>query len=125
MNTDEKLPTIRVHIWLETEKGLFFGHGRAQLLSKIEEYGSLKKAAEKLGMSYRAAWGKIRKSEEVLGIPLVVKAGSNKEGYQLTPEGKALKDKFIRWFGEVEKYAAQKAGEIFPWNTKSYTENHK
>ncbi len=122
MNTDEKLPIIRVHIWLETEKGLFFGHGRAQLLSKIEEYGSLKKAAEKLGMSYRAAWGKIRKSEEVLGIKLVIKTGSNKEGYQLTPEGKILKDKYIKWFDEVEQYAALKAEEIFTWKIRSYNQ---
>ena len=85
-----RTPTIRLHLWLETDDGLFFGYGRAQLLEKIEEYGSLKKAADSLGMSYRAAWGKIKASEATLGIPLIVQSSSKRKGCQLTSDGKAL-----------------------------------
>lgn len=114
------IPTVRLHLWLESDEGLIFGFGRAQLLEKIEEYGSLKKAAESMGISYRAAWGKIRKSEALLGVRLIVRSGSKKEGCRLTPYGKALKDQFIRWVDEVEHLSLQKAREIFPWNVKPY-----
>jgi len=40
----------------------------------------LKAAAEELGMSYRAAWGKLKASEEALGMALVEKVGGNKTG---------------------------------------------
>lgn len=58
------------------------------LLSKVQQHGSLKKAADEMGMSYRAAWGKIKKSEEILGIRLIEQSGSKREGYQLTDSGK-------------------------------------
>ena len=49
------IPTVRMHLWLELGESVYFGMGRAMLLDRIEEYGSLRKAAESLGMSYRAA----------------------------------------------------------------------
>jgi molybdate transport system regulatory protein len=118
-------PTIRLHLWLETDDGLFFGYGRAHLLEKIEKYGSLKKAAESMGMSYRAAWGKIKASEAVLGEQLIVQSGSKKEGCSLTPYGKALKDQFMRWFEEVENAAVRKAAEIFTLPVKRYEKSEK
>ena len=114
--------TIRLHLWLETSEGVFFGTGRALLLMKIEEYGSLKKAAEALGMSYRAAWGKIRKTEEVLGVRLIAQKGSKKGGHQLTEHGELLKDKYLMWFQDVERWALRRARELFPWPVKSFEE---
>ena len=123
---DNHNPTIRLHLWLETSEGLFFGTGRAQLLEKIETCGSLKKAAEEMGMSYRAAWGKIKKTEEILGFNLIVKAGSKRKGYQLTEAGKLFRDKFLYWYDEVEKFAFKKAQEIFPRPPQMYTrQTHK
>jgi len=49
-------PTIRLRLWLENQGELFFGIGRAQLLFNIQSHGSIKKAAQSMGMSYRAAW---------------------------------------------------------------------
>jgi len=112
-------PMIRLHLWLETDDGVFFGAGRAQLLQKIERYGSLKQAAEHMGMSYRGAWGKIKKTEDVLGDKLIVKI-SNKEGYQLTELGREFVRLYLKWYNEVEKFAAEKAREIFPWNSRQY-----
>jgi len=90
------------------------------LLAKIAEHGSIKKAADDLGMSYRAAWGKIKKSEQVLGIKLIVQSGSKREGHVLTESGKMLMEQFILWFDEVEKEAFKKAAVIFPWPLRSY-----
>lgn len=116
---NEKHPVIRLHLWFESDNGVFFGLGRAQLLENIEECGSLKKAAERMGMSYRGAWGKIKKTEEILGIRLIQKL-SNKDGYTLTPEGRQFKESFLRWLDEVEGFALQRAEALFPWESKHY-----
>lgn len=108
-------PVLAVHVrlWIESEKGLLFGTGRAELLEGIERHGSLRKAAQELNMSYRAAWGKIKRTEKVLGFRLVEKAASNKEGYRLTEAGRRLKEKFERWAAEVTNEAVEKARDIF------------
>lgn len=116
----QKTPTMRMHLWLETEDGLYFGLGRAILLAKIEEYGSLRRAAEELGMSYRAAWGKIKKTEEILGVRLISQSGSKKEGYQLSEAGRIYMESYLLWFEEVERDALLKAKKLLPWTITRY-----
>jgi molybdate transport system regulatory protein len=115
-------PSIRLHLWLETGDGVVCGAGRAFLLQKIEECGSIRKAAEELGMSYRAAWGKIRKTEKVLGVQLIAQNGSKREGHRLTAAGRLLMEQYVHWFEEVEKEALKKARRIFPWVVKGFKE---
>jgi molybdate transport system regulatory protein len=115
-------PVVRLHLWLETEKGVFLGLGRLQLLQDIQSGCSLKGAADRMRMSYRAAWGKIKKTEQVLGIRLIEKNGGNRRGYQLTAEGKQLASAFERWFQEVEAFALQRAGELLPCKPKKFEE---
>lgn len=111
--TFPKACVMHLHLRLETDKGLVFGPGRAQLLENIERLGSLSKAAKELGMGYRAAWGKIRRTEEVLGFKLIETGESYKEGCRLTGAGKELMERFHRWRQEVEEDALQKARAIF------------
>ncbi len=118
---DKNHPKVRLHVWLETDSGVLFGSGRAQLLANIEKYGSLKRAAENMGMSYRAAWGKIRKTEDILGYKLIVKTGKNRR-YQLSERGKELTEKFRFWLDKVEQEALREARELFPWSTDVYKE---
>jgi molybdate transport system regulatory protein len=118
----KKQPIIRLHLWLETDKGLFFGLGRMKILKCINEGQSLKGAAESLGMSYRAAWGKIKKTEEVIGAKLVEKKKGNRSGYELTPKGQELMKKFDEWFEEVEYFALKRAKELLPFNTIGFNE---
>lgn len=115
-------PTVRMHLWLEAEGKVYFGMGRVLLLNKIEEYGSLRKAAESLGMSYRAAWGKLRSTEEVLGEALVETVGSKRGGYRLTPAGRQFRDNFNTWFKTVEEFALDQARHIFSQDVQSYEE---
>lgn len=61
---------IHVQLWLEGEDGEGFGRGRVELLQLVDELGSLSKAAKQLGMSYRGAWGKIKKAERIAGETL-------------------------------------------------------
>ena len=107
-------PEIRLNLWLETTEGVLFGMGRAQLLDKIEECGSLRKAAGEMSMSYRAAWGKIKTTEKVLGFKLVEKDRGNKTGYRLTEAARALKTSYRDWHRAMEREALRMALELFP-----------
>ena len=89
-------------IWLETDEGYVFGPGVYSLLRKIGETGTLKGAAEALGMSYRFAWGLLKKAEERLGEPLVEshKGGrSGGGGVEITEVG----FRFLKEFSEIER----------------------
>lgn len=112
----------RLHMWLETGDGMMLGLGRIQLLELVEELGSLNKAASAMGMSYRAAWGRMKQTETVLGEPLVERSGP-KKGFRLTPLGHDLVSMFRVWHRDVELYALGRARELFPWSTAPYTED--
>ena len=113
-------PTIRLHLWLENNGEMFFGIGRAQLLFNVQQQGSIKKAAACMGMSYRAAWGKIQQSEQALGVKLVEGRGSKRDGVRLTPAGEDLADMFLAWFTAVERYALSSAASIFPFQVAEF-----
>ena len=114
--------TVRLHVWLETEEETLLGLGRTMLLNRIEEHGSIRKAAQSLGMSYRGAWGKIHASEDILGVKLLQANGSKRDGCSLSEEGRHLRDMFQQWFDEVEQAAIDLAKEIFPWAITSFHE---
>jgi len=59
------------------------------LLDGIARERSVRAAAERLGSSYRSAWGRVAALEEAFGRPLVVKTKGH--GSALTPEGEALR----------------------------------
>jgi len=101
---------IRHKLWLEKNGRVIFGPGRFELLEAIEECRSLSAAAKRLKMSYRAAWGRLRASEDRLGIPLV-ELTDNRQGMRLTAEAKKLRDAFVelekRIDGLLEEYQAK------------------
>ncbi len=113
-------PTMRLHLWFETKEGVLFGLGRLQLLRQVEECGSLKKAAESLGMSYRGAWGKIKTTEEVIGEKLIERAASRRAGYHLTAFGSGIAKSFDEWYREVETFALSKSKELLPFSLEKY-----
>ncbi|MBI9110461.1 winged helix-turn-helix domain-containing protein [Maridesulfovibrio ferrireducens] len=119
---DEFCPRVRLNLWLETDEGMLFGLGRAQLLEKIEELGSLNKASKALGMSYRAAWGRIKNTEEVLGDSLVLKT-RGRGGCSLTPLGERVLEEYRQWAKEVENFAVMTARKSFPWKISSFDED--
>jgi len=47
-----------------------------------------------LSMSYRAAWGRLKASEERLGFPLVEKSGLGRHAMQLTPAARSLMERY-------------------------------
>ncbi len=73
-------------VWFEHEGEYTFGPGVFRLIKKVNELGSLKKAAEDLRMPYRGAWGRIRKAEQALGISLLESTNERHQGMKATAE---------------------------------------
>jgi molybdate transport system regulatory protein len=78
-------------IWLD-HRGRAFGYGPANLLDGVEHWGSLRKAAQELGMSYNKAWRIVHAAEQRLGFPLLDRTvgGSLGGGSHLTAEAQDL-----------------------------------
>lgn len=102
---------VNVRIWLDDEKGNYIiGDGGLELLKTIEETGSLKQAADRLGMSYRYAWGKIRKMEQRLDLCVMNRQKGGKDGgYSiLTDEMANFIKKYEKTRNEVDRIARKK-----------------
>jgi molybdate transport system regulatory protein len=69
------LPTktyrLNGRLWLETEEGRFLGIGRLELLEHIAALGSISKAAQAMGMSYKRAWDLVSSLNAQSTTPLV------------------------------------------------------
>ena len=72
-------PRIKLWLYSDHSKGSF-GDGKWHLLETIEETESLKAACECLGISYRKAWGDLKKAEKCLKFNLVIKSRGGREG---------------------------------------------
>ena len=86
-------------LWLEHKGEYIFGPGAFAILNSIHKTGSITKGAETLGMSYRYAWGVIRKIEHKLGVRLVetFKGGSTGGGgAKITESGLKIMETYDR-----------------------------
>jgi len=103
----------RFKLWLSTKdvEGVF-GDGKWRLLKAIDAEGSLKAASESLRISYRKAWGDLKKAQDALSTALVEKQRGGSMGGRtaLTDEGKKWVKAYARFRGDVEK-AVEKAYE--------------
>lgn len=84
--------------------GVALGPGKADLLQAIDETGSLTKAAERFGMSYKRCWSLVRELNAAFATPLVEteKGGSGGGGRAiLTRLGKRV----LKRYREMERDA--------------------
>ncbi len=83
---------LNYKLWLSSITGEgIIEEDRYSLLKKINDHNSLRKAAEEMGISYRKAWGDIKKAEELIGYQLVESVRGGKEGGRTTLTPKAVK----------------------------------
>lgn len=77
----------------------FFGEGPYRLLTLVEETGSLRKAAQTMGMAYTKALRILNHAEEVLGYALTERTvgGASGGGTRLTQEGKEWNLKYAAY----------------------------
>ncbi|RMA97527.1 winged helix-turn-helix domain-containing protein [Hydrogenothermus marinus] len=87
---------IKYRVWLEEDGEIIIGIGRDELLKQIEETGSIRKAAENVGISYKKALEYIKAMEKRTGKKLVETFRGGKEGggARLTPYAKKLSQEF-------------------------------
>ncbi|MEN6331994.1 MAG: LysR family transcriptional regulator [Smithella sp.] len=93
---------IKYKIWIEKDGKVVFGKGRDDILKAIDEQRSLNAAAKKLEMSYRAAWGRLKASQERMGMRLV-DIGVHDKSMQLTPQARAIIARFEKLEQDVEE----------------------
>lgn len=88
----EKTKTIRLRCWIDIDGKKFFGPGPYELLSLIEEHGSITEASRKMEMSYKKAWDLVSNLNKKGKTPFVnlQKGGDKGGGASLTPTGKKV-----------------------------------
>lgn len=103
-------------VWAVFGGRVKFGDGRARLLELIDELGSLKRAVERFGMSYRNAWGYIRELEQAAGFKLLQRTpgGGPKGGTRLTPEGREFLDRYWKFRQGLDEMLARHFSKAFP-----------
>lgn len=81
--------------------------GAFSILKLVYETGSIKKAADRLGMSYRKAWGKIRTFEKTLDLVILEHGRHGPTGAQLTEVGLNILTYYERIQEELDKLIAE------------------
>ena len=117
-------PKPAFKLWLETEVGYVFGPGVYNLLIAIERTGTLKEASQQLGMSYRYAWGLIKKAEEKLMEPLIDASKGGKLGggsSTITETG----FKYIKDFERIQDQWKMFLGSLVAEGTVVKVNNHQ
>ncbi|MBM7855338.1 molybdate transport system regulatory protein [Desulfohalotomaculum tongense] len=94
---------VRYKVWLEWD-GTVFGEGLFKLLQLVHKTGSISAAAREMSMSYRAAWGKIKKAQERWNVKLVeTKVGGDQGGgASLTPSALELINRYYKFQQQVD-----------------------
>jgi len=92
---------IKYKIWIEENGKVIFGKGRDEILKSIEQQHSLNAAAKELGMSYRAAWGRLKASEERMEKKLV-ETSEKEKALQLTAQARTIIERFEKLEKDVE-----------------------
>ncbi|MCF7974469.1 MAG: LysR family transcriptional regulator [Phycisphaerae bacterium] len=77
-------------LWISSDKAEgSFGTGKVRLLEAVLKTGSLQEAARGLGISYRKAWGDLKKAEACLQCKLIqtTRGGQGGGCTRLTDQG--------------------------------------
>jgi molybdate transport system regulatory protein len=88
-----------------------FGDGKWRLLMAISREGSLQGAARSLTISYRKAWGDLRKAEASLGCQLVDRHRGGRSGgdMQLT----AMGEQWLQQYGDFRRGVERAVSQVF------------
>ncbi|RII31233.1 MAG: molybdenum-dependent transcriptional regulator [Geobacter sp.] len=93
-------------LWLQKSDRRYLGGDHIYLLEKIDELGSITKAAKAVGISYKTAWDTVNLINNMAEKPLVERltGGKGGGGTNLTPDGKMVISQFRIIQEEHRKY---------------------
>lgn len=100
------MTTLKLRILFD---GAMLGPGKAELLSRIRETGSISAAGRSMGMSYKRAWSLVEEMNAAFAEPLVASArgGTGGGGAHLTAAGEAV----LALYATIMERAAAAAAE--------------
>lgn len=107
---------LHYKFWLTTKAGVnILGEDILSLLKDIEKEGSIQAAANKNNVSYRKAWGDIKKAEEILNFAVTETKRGGKDGgtTSLTTDGKNMLNAFDELTEEFDKAIYKTAKKFF------------
>ena len=108
-----RAPTVVLRPRLRVLRGnlIVLGPGKADLLARIAERGSLRQAAADLGMSYMRAWKLVQAMNEAFREPLVetARGGSRHGSASLSKSGTAA----LAAYREMERRSLAASGPAF------------
>jgi molybdate transport system regulatory protein len=106
-------PQLKINV-LEDDH-FVFGDAEMRLLDAIARQGTLSEGAAALGLSYRAAWGKLRAAEASLGTKLVetTVGGSGGGSSRLTETAERLVGRYNRFRAAVGAFTLAEFARCF------------
>ncbi len=98
------MTTLRLRILFDEA---MLGPGKAELLARIAETGSIAAAGRQMGMSYKRAWMLVEEMNAAFRVPLVssTRGGSGGGGARLTDAGAEV----LRLYRDIVKAARDAA----------------
>ncbi len=103
----------RFKLWISSEEAEgVFGDGKWRLLEAIERHGSLNAARRSLAISYRKAWGDLKKAERCLGQSFVERHRGGAGGGEtiLTEAGRMWLEAYSKFRSDVERTVSKAFG---------------
>jgi molybdate transport system regulatory protein len=107
-------PTVRGRVWIDGHEGTFIGNGRAVLLERIMEHGSITKAAKSMDMAYRHAWDLVDSMNRQAKEPFVEVAtgGKGGGGALVTKAGEQAIKTFWRFHKDLQAFLVREQKKL-------------
>jgi molybdate transport system regulatory protein len=104
---------IRINLRLTFPGGAPLSHGKAELMELIDETGSIRQAAQRMGMSYRRGWLLVDELNHMFATPVIEtkKGGRSGGGAGLTEFGSAL----VARYRDMERRTAKALQSDLDW----------
>lgn len=101
-------------IWIETAGEKILGHGRVELLERIQASGSIRQAALQMKMSYKQAWDLINHMNIHFTSPVVISHRGGKGGGNavVTDYGINVISQFHSFQAKLKAFLAENSSEI-------------
>jgi molybdate transport system regulatory protein len=120
MSVNNNQYKLKGRIWIEIGNKSFIGEGKALLLKKTAELGSLRKASAALGISYRQAWYSLNQMNKATENPVITLRHGGRDGgiAHLTQFGEEILTVFEKLQFEFGKFL-QNEGSVLKLRAES------
>src|SRR5215471_15339508 len=106
---------VKAKFWLTIGPRTLFGDGKADLLEAVDRLGSLRSAAQSMGMSYRHAWGLLRELDKAAGFAFLEHSGSGlRTRLRLTADGRRFVKAYRRFRAPLIDAVEERFERVFP-----------